>query len=113
MRYDAVITPEGDVRSSVDKEAVLVDGGAAIADPDSSSAIERIDTPTTLLWAPRGVLDQTPGLYGPDDIAAAATAHDHIAAELVADVNHYTIVAGDSGASAVADAVVAAAIGAT
>jgi pimeloyl-ACP methyl ester carboxylesterase len=110
VRYDAVTTPEGDIRSSVVKEAVLVDGGAAIVDPESSSAIERIDTPTTLLWAPRGILDQTPGLYGPADIARSEADLGHLDAELVDDVNHYTIVAGEHGASATADAVVTAAI---
>ncbi len=108
VRYDAVATPEGHIRSSVVKEAVLVDGGAAIVDPEASSAIERIDAPTTLLWAPRGILDQSPGLYGTADIARFVADLEHLTAHLVDDVNHYTIVAGESGASAIADAVVTA-----
>ncbi len=103
VRYDAVITPAGDVRSSVAKDAVLVDGGAAIVEPETASAIERIATPAHLLWAPRGLLDQTPGLYPPETIATAARL-PHLTAEPIADTNHYTILVAEPGASAVAAA---------
>lgn len=104
VRYDAVSGPDG-VRSSVSKEAVLADGGAAIVDPDSSSALTRIETPTILLWAPRGILDQTPGLYPEDLVEEAAGRLPHLDTRLIADTNHYTIAVGDAGAAAVADAV--------
>ncbi len=107
VRHDAVVTAEGEVRSSVDKQAVLVDGGAAIVDPDSSSALERIATPTTLLWAPRGILDQAPGLYQAAQIDDAVARLGHLRAVLVADTNHYTIAVGDPGAAAIAAAVLA------
>ena len=110
VRYDAVVTPEGDVRSSVSKEAVLVDGGAAIVDPDSSSAIRRIATPATLLWAPRGILDQSPGLYTGEVMAAAVAELAHLDAVLVDGTNHYTIAVGDVGAAAVADAILGGAL---
>ena len=109
VRYDAVADDDGEVRSSVSKEAVLVDGGAAIVEPESSSAVERISTPTTMLWAPRGILDQTPGLYTGEHIATAEASHEHLTARLIDDVNHYTIVVGEAGAVAVADAILAAA----
>ena len=106
VRYDAVTTPEGQIRSSVHKEAVLVDGGAAIVDPRAASAIERSSTPSTILWAPRGLLDQTPGLYPAESIADAVGRLPHLHAHLVDDVNHYTIVTSDRGASAVAQAMI-------
>ncbi len=117
VRYDAVLDTTIDsavdtaldaaagasrVRSSVSKDAVVVDGGAVITDPESSSAIERIANPTTLLWAPRGLLDQTPGLYPATQIASAAGELPHLHTELVDDTNHYTILVGDRGATAVA-----------
>ncbi|MEM7342262.1 MAG: alpha/beta fold hydrolase [Actinomycetota bacterium] len=108
VRYDAVSTNDGEVRSSAVKEAVLIDGGAAIVNPDSSTALARIDTPTTLLWAPRGLLDQTPGLFSPEQVATTADPLPHVHTVLVDDTNHYTIAVGDAGASAVADAVIAA-----
>lgn len=106
VRYDAVAMPEGEIRSSVSKEAVLVDGGTAIADPESAAAIERVGCPTLLLWAPRGILDQSPGLYGDQQIADVTSSLDHLEARLVEDTNHYTIVVGDHGAAAVAEAIV-------
>lgn len=107
VRYDAVVDDDGHVRSSVVKEAVLVDGGAAIVDPDSSSALRRTDKPSTLLWAPRGILDQRPGLYPPEEIAAAASALEHVTAVAVDDTNHYTILVGDAGAARVVEAIIA------
>ncbi|MEM8924612.1 MAG: alpha/beta fold hydrolase [Actinomycetota bacterium] len=107
VRHDAVAADDGGIRSSVSKEAVLVDGGAAIVDPATSSAIERVSVPAVLLWAPRGLLDQTPGLYPPDVVAAAADALAHLTETMVADANHYTILVGDAGADRVAEAVVA------
>ena len=107
VRYDAVPTSDGEIRSSVNKDAVLVDGGAAIVDPDSATAIERITTPTTLLWAPRGILDQSPGLYSEEQVHAATARLAHLTEQLVADTNHYTITVGEAGATSVADAIVA------
>jgi pimeloyl-ACP methyl ester carboxylesterase len=108
VAYDAVIDHDGQVRSSVSKAAVLEDGGAAIVDPDSARAIERIAKHATILWAPRGMLDQTPGLYPPAFIEAAAEALAHVRPAAVDDTNHYTILVGEHGASAVADAILAA-----
>ncbi len=102
VRHDAVID-DGRVRSSVNKEAVLVDGGAAIVDPESSSALRRIAQPSVLLWAPRGILDQHPGLYPPVIVAGASAELDHLAAVPVEDVNHYTILVSDRGAARVVD----------
>jgi len=101
VRHDATITDSGEIRSSVSKDAVLVDGGAAIVDPHSSSAIRRVSTPTTLLWAPRGVLDQTPGLYTADQIESDVSELEHVETKLVEGTNHYTIACGEQGATAV------------
>ena len=70
---------------------MLVDGGAAITDPHGSAALNRIDVPTRLLWAPRGILDQSPGLFTPELIEDTASRLDHVTTELVDDVNHYTL----------------------
>jgi pimeloyl-ACP methyl ester carboxylesterase len=104
VRYDAVTTAEGEIRSSAVKEAVLVDGGAAIVDPESAAAIERVVTPSQLLWAPRGILDQSPGLYPPALIDDAVERLAHLDAQLIDDTNHYTIMVADAGAGAIADA---------
>jgi len=106
VRYDAAIDGDGRVRSSVSKEAVLVDGGAAIVDPDAAAAIERVEVDTDFLWCPRGILDESPGLYDAEYVAAAETRLAHLRATQVADTNHYTLVTADVGAVAVADAII-------
>ncbi|WP_436535255.1 alpha/beta fold hydrolase [Actinoplanes sp. HUAS TT8] len=58
-----------------------------------------IPAPFPLLWAPRGLADEDGGLYRADRL-------DGVDAELVPDVNHYTILLG-SGASRVADRIAA------
>ena len=108
VRYDAVSTPEGEIRSSAVKDAVLVDGGAAIVEPETALALERITTPTLLLWAPRGILDQTPGLFSPQQVRDADERLGHLTTTLVDDTNHYTIACGTRGALAVSDAIRAA-----
>lgn len=108
VRYDAIQTADGQICSSVSKDAVLADGGAAIVDPRSAASIERADRPTLLLWAPRGILDQAPGLYWADQVDDVVESLPHLQAVLVPDTNHYTILTGDLGASVGADAVLAA-----
>ena len=95
VRYDAVTEADGQVRSSVSKEAVLVDGGAAIVDPESSAALTRVTTPTDVLWAPRGILDATPGLYIREAIERWVGELANVEASLVDDTNHYTILVGE------------------
>jgi pimeloyl-ACP methyl ester carboxylesterase len=51
-----------------------------------------------LLWAPRGLQDEDPGMYAASDVAGRD-------AELVPDVNHYTLLLG-AGAGRVADRIV-------
>ncbi len=106
VRYDATSTAEGEIRSSVAKPAVLEDGGAIIVDPHTASAVERVDQATMLLWAPRGLLDQSPGLYHADHIETVTTELAHLEARLVPDCNHYTIAVDDGGASEVATAII-------
>jgi pimeloyl-ACP methyl ester carboxylesterase len=106
VRYD-LVEEAGVWRSPVNKDAVLVDGGSVLQDVHERSAVERIDTPTVLLWAPRGLLDQTPGLLPSDVVDAALPRLPHVRARLVDDVNHYSLLLGERGAAAVADAIVA------
>ncbi len=106
VRYDAVDDGDGRIRSSVSKEAVLVDGAAAIAEPESAAAIERTTVPASILWCPRGLLDETPGLYTADYLAEVCGRLGHLTAREVHDTNHYTVVTAPAGAAAVAEAVV-------
>ncbi len=60
VRYDLV--PDGQRwRSPVNKAAVLEDGKSVLVDKRARTVITGVDVPTTLPWAPRGLLDQEPG----------------------------------------------------
>jgi lipase len=106
VRYDLVPTDDGAAwRSPVHKPAVLIDGADVLADEQVRTALARITTPTALLWAPRGMLDRAPGLFSAAVVASTCAALDHVEPILVDDVNHYSIVFGEHGATAVAAAV--------
>lgn len=104
LAYD-VHEVEGRWRSKVSREAVVYDGRETLEDEASVSAIERIDVPTTLLWAPRGIMNQEPGLYPADEVARVEAELDHLTAVHVEDVNHYSLAFSERGAGAVAEAV--------
>lgn len=103
-RYDLV--PVGDGwRSPVSKEAVLEDGKGPLQDEAARTALSRVEVAATLLWAPRGLLDQEPGLYPPETVAEVTSGLPHVEAARVDDVNHYTVLFSEAGARRVADVV--------
>lgn len=83
---------DGQWRSRVSKAAVLEDGRSMLVDTDAATAMARAASSTTLLWAPRGLMDETPGLLAPEDVAAVTDPLPHVTSVLVEDVNHYSIV---------------------
>jgi pimeloyl-ACP methyl ester carboxylesterase len=100
-RYDAVGEP-GAVRSRVSAEAVYADGRDTIVSADSfGDDLRDLKLPALLLYAPRGMLGQVPGLM-PQPLVDAWTAGTSLTAELVPDCNHYTIVMGDRPSATVA-----------
>jgi pimeloyl-ACP methyl ester carboxylesterase len=95
LQHDLV--GDGPYRSSCVAEAIRVDGADMFAGPEATAAFHRLRVPAVLLWADRGLLDQSPGAY-----TAANTAGVGVPAERVAGTNHYSILAGPDGAAAVA-----------
>ncbi|GIF03909.1 alpha/beta fold hydrolase [Actinoplanes siamensis] len=77
--------------SSCDIDAIRGDAADMLRNPPPA--------PFPLLWAPRGLMDQEPGLYRADQLTG-------VDAERVPDVNHYTIVLG-AGAGRVAERILA------
>jgi pimeloyl-ACP methyl ester carboxylesterase len=109
--YDLVGT-EPSLRSSASLEAVRADsidqfGGGVV----QTALAARSQSPPpqgrslTLLTAPRGLLNQTPGLYSPQQIERWRAELPAMRVRQVPDVNHYSIVLGEAGAGAVADEV--------
>lgn len=99
---------EPELRPSASLEAVrqdsmdLYSGGVLLAALAELAAPDGLGKPVTLLTAPRGLMNETPGLYSPREIRRWKTELPAVAIREVPDVNHYTIVMGEAGAGAVA-----------
>jgi lipase len=94
----------GQMRSVTSEEAARVDGTALLLDEPTRTAVERVQAPIQLLRAPRGLLDDDRVMVPDDALERLLAKRPDIHAELVEDVNHYTILMGD-GASRVASAI--------
>ena len=99
--YDLTGT-EPHLRSSCSFEAVRQDSTELYGGESVLAERTELSLPITLLTAQRGLLNQTPGLYNPSEIERWRTALPTVTIREVPDVNHYTIVMGPAGASAVA-----------
>jgi lipase len=94
-------------RSAVSEEAVRRDMTALLVDEPTRTAAARSRAPTRLLRAPRGLMDDDKVMVPDDALEAFVRERPDVRAELVADVNHYTIVMG-AGAPRVAATIAAA-----
>jgi pimeloyl-ACP methyl ester carboxylesterase len=108
LARDVTGVPPG-LRSAVVPDAVRVDGADLLADERTLAATRELPVPATLLWAPRGMSDQPPGLYDEERLARFGAARAGITAVAVPDTNHDSIVWAPQGVAAVAAAVRAAA----
>ncbi|GAA3744086.1 alpha/beta hydrolase [Salinactinospora qingdaonensis] len=88
---------EPHLRSSCSLEAVRTDGADFLTDPEVLGAVHRLPCPALLLWAGRGLLDETPGLYTEQRLAALAGTG--VRTESFGDDNHYSILFGASAAA--------------
>ena len=100
-----VVPTEGGLRSACVAEAVRVDGGDFLTDETVLAATAHLPVPATLLWAPRGLQDQTPGIYDPQQLAGLGLDRAGITAREVPDSNHYSILWAEQGVAAITDAV--------
>jgi pimeloyl-ACP methyl ester carboxylesterase len=82
---------------AVAEDSIELRGGASLL-----KAIDELAHPTTFISAPRGLLDEVPPLYPAEAVAAWSARLPGIRMLAAEDVNHYTIVMSDRGASAVA-----------
>ena len=74
------------------------DGRQFLSDPEVLAAVHALPVPATLLYAERGLMNQTPGVYSESSLAELKIPY-----QLVPDTNHYSILLADKGAQAVAD----------
>jgi lipase len=99
--YDLTGT-EPELRPSASLEAVKQDSMDLYGGGGVPAALAGLSQPVSLLTAPRGLLNQSPGLYSPSEIERWRVELPALTVREVPDVNHYTIVMGAAGASAVA-----------
>ncbi|MGY1832812.1 alpha/beta fold hydrolase [Geodermatophilus sp. SYSU D01180] len=97
------------LRSACVPEAVRVDGGDVLLNERVLEATTALPVPATLLWATRGLLDQTPGLYDDVRLASLGLGAAGITAREVPGTNHYSVLWAEEGVAAIADEVRAAA----
>jgi pimeloyl-ACP methyl ester carboxylesterase len=91
---------DGPYRSSCIAEAVRVDGADMFAGPEATAAFHKLPVPGVLLWADRGLLNQSPNYYTAENTAGLG-----VPAIRVPDTNHYSILAGP-GAPVVAEHII-------
>jgi pimeloyl-ACP methyl ester carboxylesterase len=97
LAYDMMGEPPA-LRSKANKEAVLGDGRDSLVDEDLRVAVEKFSGPITFIRAPRGILNETPGLYSNDLAKDLVEKHPNITDVLIEDVNHYTVTTSERGA---------------
>jgi pimeloyl-ACP methyl ester carboxylesterase len=106
IEHDLVEAGSGHWRSTCVLEAVRADGADGLADPQAHAAVSHLaesGVPVELLWARRGLLDEPQGLYDEGRLAALHVPQQVGVTEV--DANHYDIVLGERGVSAVVDAI--------
>ncbi len=108
VRYDALETPEG-VRSRAVEEAVRVDGrDLLVTGRELDAALRGLQVSTHLLCAPLGMFGAAPGLLPADVVQAYADELDHLTAETVPGVNHYTLLFDESAVARLAEVLTSA-----
>jgi pimeloyl-ACP methyl ester carboxylesterase len=92
----------GAMRSKTDAEAVRADGRDSLANAEVHAAISRLDVPTVLLLAERGMLNNPQPLYADELVEDLRTAMGPLDTVRVPGTNHYTIVMSEPGARVIA-----------
>ncbi|HUG84332.1 MAG TPA: alpha/beta hydrolase [Euzebya sp.] len=103
--HDLVAADRGGWRSRVVEARIVEDARGTLTDPQVYTAVDRIDGPVAMLYAPRGILDGPTGLYPSEVVQAACARQPRLETAVVPDTNHFTIGMSPHGAEAVASAI--------
>ncbi len=93
---------DGGFRAATRTEALVEDTAELHRGTALLQALDELAHPVRLLRAPRGLLNEEPGLYSPAYIGSWQERLPELEITDVPGTNHYTIVMDDPGASAVA-----------
>jgi len=107
--YDLDPTTEV-IRSRVNGDAVRADGRDLLDGDTAATTLAALKCPTTLLWAPRGLMDEDRPLLPAPVIDAARAALPQLVVAEVPDTNHYLILLRDRDAHPVGAAIRAAVV---
>ena len=92
-----------ELRSKTITDAVFADGRDSFTSEDLKRFLNDYQAPVTFIRAPRGLLNETPGLYSNDLVKELTTGHPNLRDVLIDDVNHYTLSTSERGAKLVAE----------
>jgi pimeloyl-ACP methyl ester carboxylesterase len=104
LARDVTGTPP-QVRSAVSPEAVRVDGADLFENEVVLEATTDLPVPATLLWAPRGLQGEVPGLYDEVRLDRLGLADAHVTAREVPGTDHWSVLWAGSAVAQIADAV--------
>ena len=107
LDYDLVPDGTGGFRPATSYAALAEDVAELHQGTALLQALEELAHPVRLLRAPRGLLNEEPGLYGPDYINTWQERLPQLRVTDVPGTNHYTIVMDEPGAGTVAQALAA------
>ncbi|WP_457949898.1 alpha/beta hydrolase [Pseudarthrobacter sp. alpha12b] len=102
---------EPELRPATRYEAMAEDTADLHRGASLLAALNRLTVNTDVLRAPRGLLNEPTALYAPGYLESWAAKLPALRVTQVPDVNHYTIIMGQTGAAAVAESVRAALAG--
>ncbi|MBA2390972.1 MAG: alpha/beta fold hydrolase [Geodermatophilaceae bacterium] len=108
VQYD-LVGAEPELRSACSRAAVRTDGSDILLNQRVIDAVQAPATEAVLLWATRGLMDEPQGLYDEHRIGLVDLDPHRIRVEAVPGTNHYSILLGEPGASAVAREIAVAA----
>jgi pimeloyl-ACP methyl ester carboxylesterase len=100
-----VVAVEGGLRSACVPEAIRLDGADMLTNERVIEATSTLPIPATLLWAARGMQDETPGLYDEARLERLGLARAGITARPVPDTNHDSILWSERGVREIAETV--------
>ena len=97
LAYD-MMGEEPNLHSKTNVDAVFGDGRDTLESEDLKTAVDKLAPPITFIRAPRGILNETPGLYSDEIANGLAARRPNVTNELIDDVNHYTVTTSERGA---------------
>lgn len=100
IAYD--LTPDGDVfRPATSYQTTVEDTIDMSTGPALPAALADIRHPMIFLSVPRGLQNEEPGLYPPDHVQTVLAGLPMIRHVAYDDLNHYSVIMSDRGASAI------------